>query len=579
MKIVCDNCATKYQIADEGQWQGLQNPLQEVWPRHRRQQGAGEAGAAGGDAGAAATLSSTAADAPAPPSDAVWHLVIDREQVGPMTVAEVQAKVNAGQADAETYGWREGFDDWLKLSAIEDFKSMFAGGGGGADPSLAGPAPRHRCPGEDGGAGAATIVSDGMSAPDMAAIQAAMASQKASARPGPGARSWRPLPLRWRQHRCRPASPIPSRHRRVVVARWMPSQVDDGSTQRKFSSVLAEQPVGAGRCQRRRWWWWRRRWRWWRRRKPAAGPGRLRQRPKRGLGPHRYPRYGGGNPGWTGGGGGMGPSMGKAPDIFGGSDAPPVFTPLAPAVLMPSSESEGTPKWVFALIGVAVVLGLGMIGVIVFLLQDSGKPTVATNGPGTTVATGRRRTAEPVRPRSAGSGDLGLLDRPAPSRPPAIPGASRTARPQLAATPESRPVARDSGSKSDGEKKSKGSKDKDKDKDSGSSKAGSGQGSPEPAAPPPAEEGSTAQEEGRSGLAAGYRKAQAAVASRRRTREEGPAGSALDECHPEHAQGVNVSSWGRRIRRGQRQADHQGRWQRCRAPVPKVARLVATVLL
>jgi len=73
-----------------------------------------------------------------------------------------------------------------------------------------------------------------------------------------------------------------------------------------------------------------------------------------------------------------------------------VLTTLAPAVLMPSSEPNGVPKWVFALAGVGVLLFVGMIAVLVIVLRgDSGGPAqVATNGtkdtpkdPGTTSPT------------------------------------------------------------------------------------------------------------------------------------------------------------------------------------------------
>ena len=54
--------------------------------------------------------------------------MIDREQVGPLTPAEVRQKFAGGEIDAETYAWREGFGDWLRLGSIEDFRDL----GGGA---------------------------------------------------------------------------------------------------------------------------------------------------------------------------------------------------------------------------------------------------------------------------------------------------------------------------------------------------------------------------------------------------------------------------------------------------------------
>lgn len=41
-----------------------------------------------------------------------------------MTPAEIRAKFAASEVDAETYAWREGFGDWLRLGSIEDFKDL-----------------------------------------------------------------------------------------------------------------------------------------------------------------------------------------------------------------------------------------------------------------------------------------------------------------------------------------------------------------------------------------------------------------------------------------------------------------------
>lgn len=490
MKIVCDNCATKYQIADEKvSGKAFKIRCKKCGHVIVVNKGPGEAaGAAADPSSAAAAEAPPAGDASAPASDAVWHLVIDREQVGPMTVAEVQSKVKAGQADAETYGWREGFDDWLKLSAIDDFRSLFAGGGAGADPSLAAASPGIDAPVRTAAPGAATIVSDGMHAPDMAAIQAAMANQKAAAAQEPVAA---PAPIA--------ASPVAATPMRAREPEPEPPMSSGGGSMdapvksmmgaRSENSVLFSLnnlsalagPSGGGGSGG-----------------GGGGGGSSRQQAQAGYANAQSEASGlidiramaAATLGSPGGGGG--PSLSRGPgDMFGGSDAPPVFTPLAPAVLMPAGESEGTPKWVFALIGVAVIMGVGMIGVIVYLLQDSGKPTIATNGPATkdTVTTGSVG--------SSGSTTTAIGKDPGTGST-ASPGTKPSATSDTGSKPDSKaaagsdskkPSGKDSGSKSssDGEKKSKGSKDKDKDKDkdSGSSKPEVGKGPPEPAAPPP----------------------------------------------------------------------------------------------
>ena len=137
MKIVCDNCATKYSIADEkvrGKVFKIRcKKCSHVIVVKGGEDGAVAAGdAAAGDLGYDGEESTAIAPSAAPAStpdaggagDSVWHLVIDREQVGPMTPAEVRAKFAAGQCDAETYSWREGFGDWLRLGSIDEFRDL-----------------------------------------------------------------------------------------------------------------------------------------------------------------------------------------------------------------------------------------------------------------------------------------------------------------------------------------------------------------------------------------------------------------------------------------------------------------------
>src|SRR5206468_2536082 len=57
-------------------------------------------------------------------AEPIWHLVIDREQVGPLTVAEVSQKWTSGEIDRDTYAWREGFADWQRLGAIDELASV-----------------------------------------------------------------------------------------------------------------------------------------------------------------------------------------------------------------------------------------------------------------------------------------------------------------------------------------------------------------------------------------------------------------------------------------------------------------------
>src|SRR5262245_14383979 len=132
MKIVCDNCSTKYSIADE-KVRGKVFKIKCKKCSHiivvKGQEGAAAEGAPVGPGGfdqketkvfdySGYDGSQASAGASAPgAAEAVWHLVIDREQVGPLSPVELQQKWAAGEIDAETYAWREGFGDWQRVGA------------------------------------------------------------------------------------------------------------------------------------------------------------------------------------------------------------------------------------------------------------------------------------------------------------------------------------------------------------------------------------------------------------------------------------------------------------------------------
>src|SRR6478736_2491583 len=109
MKIVCDNCATKYSIADE-KVRGKVFKIRCKKCSHiivvKGNEGApGEVNAAGSDVAASPAAE---ANLDAAPADG-WHVVINGEQVGPLSPQEIRAKFAAGEIDAESYAWREGF--------------------------------------------------------------------------------------------------------------------------------------------------------------------------------------------------------------------------------------------------------------------------------------------------------------------------------------------------------------------------------------------------------------------------------------------------------------------------------------
>lgn len=133
MKIVCDACQAKYSIADD-KIQGKAfkirckkcNHIIVVKTGGEVSGGSASTGADKQKAAAAAALAATAAPAPAAAAAeaGVWHVVVDGEQVGPLGEAEVKEKLRAGQINAETLVWKEGFADWTALSTVPELLAL-----------------------------------------------------------------------------------------------------------------------------------------------------------------------------------------------------------------------------------------------------------------------------------------------------------------------------------------------------------------------------------------------------------------------------------------------------------------------
>ena len=120
MKIVCDSCSTKYSISDDK----VRGKVFKIRCKKCSHiivvRGTNETAAA---APAAAVTPAVAADG--------WHLVVDGDQVGPVSESDIRARLERGEIDAETYLWKEGFADWLKLSAIPEFAGLAQSAEGG----------------------------------------------------------------------------------------------------------------------------------------------------------------------------------------------------------------------------------------------------------------------------------------------------------------------------------------------------------------------------------------------------------------------------------------------------------------
>jgi len=124
MKIVCDSCATKYSISDDK----VRGKVFKIRCKKCSHiivvRGTNDAMTP-----ASATPSALVQDG--------WHLVVDGDQVGPLPEADIRARMSRGEINADTYIWKDGFADWLKLSAVPEFAVDLATANASASPTAA----------------------------------------------------------------------------------------------------------------------------------------------------------------------------------------------------------------------------------------------------------------------------------------------------------------------------------------------------------------------------------------------------------------------------------------------------------
>jgi predicted Zn finger-like uncharacterized protein len=119
MKIICDSCGTKYSISDDK----VRGKVFKI----RCKKCSHIIVVRGGEAATEAAAQ--------PATEGGWHIVVDGEQVGPIPEGEVRERIERGEIKADTYAWKEGFADWMKLSAVPEFSGVVGGESGAtADP-------------------------------------------------------------------------------------------------------------------------------------------------------------------------------------------------------------------------------------------------------------------------------------------------------------------------------------------------------------------------------------------------------------------------------------------------------------
>ncbi|MCZ7683345.1 MAG: zinc-ribbon domain-containing protein [Sandaracinaceae bacterium] len=121
MKIVCESCSAKYSIADE-------KVAGRVFKIRCKKCGAAivvrgdqvDGGGAGEEAAAPQAVDYG--------GDAVWHIVIEGDQQGPYSPAQLGEMLAAGSIGWDAFVWREGFDDWKPAQDVEELVSAIMGG-------------------------------------------------------------------------------------------------------------------------------------------------------------------------------------------------------------------------------------------------------------------------------------------------------------------------------------------------------------------------------------------------------------------------------------------------------------------
>jgi len=146
VKFLCDRCNTRYSIGDErvrGKIlkvrckncanvitvrEGMAGPDEAHLPERRNRPTTAAPPTMVPSSGAAGALASAFAaqmTAPPPPVlEAEWYVSIDGEQHGPYSLADAQRWVGDKPASAELYCWSEGFDDWLLVDKVSQFRNL-----------------------------------------------------------------------------------------------------------------------------------------------------------------------------------------------------------------------------------------------------------------------------------------------------------------------------------------------------------------------------------------------------------------------------------------------------------------------
>ncbi|UCH29858.1 MAG: zinc-ribbon domain-containing protein [Myxococcales bacterium] len=116
MKIVCDSCGAKYSIADEK----VAGKIFKI----RCKKCSSVLEVRGDQTGAHPFADAGAQDSA---GEAVWYIVIDGEQKGPLPPIELSQLFAKGTVGLDSYVWKESFEDWKVASDVPELAQIFGG--------------------------------------------------------------------------------------------------------------------------------------------------------------------------------------------------------------------------------------------------------------------------------------------------------------------------------------------------------------------------------------------------------------------------------------------------------------------
>ena len=126
MKITCQSCQSKYNVADEK----VQGKIVKIRCR--------KCGATIVVNGTGAATNGTAESHAGGGTDTQWHVNVSDNDQRNMTIHELCDAYNAGVVTQETFIWTDGMDDWKPLSEVEAVVSALHGASspGSTEPRL-----------------------------------------------------------------------------------------------------------------------------------------------------------------------------------------------------------------------------------------------------------------------------------------------------------------------------------------------------------------------------------------------------------------------------------------------------------